>query len=237
MQIVIVDDDKNFVKAVEKTLKDFFKNRKETTKIISFESSTLIYNLKKQNNYDIYLLDIEMPVMNGLKLAEKIYALHANARIVFLTSYEKYALSSIKIGAYYYIIKDSYKEELIKLLERICKEEEENKEEYYTILSEMKYCKISVDDILYLTKEKKYTVFHCLEEEKYKERESLQTIYLRLPKERFVFIDKGIIVNMKHIVSLTKLEVTMRCGTVLPVSRRARADVQEKLANYWSEAW
>ena len=40
MQIVIVDDDKNFVKAVEKTLKDFFKNRKETTKIISFESST-----------------------------------------------------------------------------------------------------------------------------------------------------------------------------------------------------
>ena len=42
MQIVIVDDDKNFVKAVEKTLKDFFKNRKETTKIISFESSTLI---------------------------------------------------------------------------------------------------------------------------------------------------------------------------------------------------
>ena len=69
-----------------------------------------------------------MPVMNGLKLAEKIYALHANARIVFLTSYEKYALSSIKIGAYYYIIKDSYKEELIKLLERICKEEEENKD-------------------------------------------------------------------------------------------------------------
>ena len=89
MQIVIVDDDKNFVKAVEKTLKDFFKNRKETTKIISFESSTLIDNLKKQNNYDIYLLDIEMPVMNGLKLAEKIYALHANARIVFLTSDRK----------------------------------------------------------------------------------------------------------------------------------------------------
>ena len=65
----------------------------------------------------------------------------------------------------------------------------------------------------------------------------MENIYRRLPKERFMMISKGIVVNMKHIMRFEKLEVTMQDGTTLPVSRKMGADMRDKLADYWGEKW
>lgn len=108
MRIVIVEDDIGFVEEVEKTIRDFHADKREAVESRHLESTTLLEELKGQKSYDIYLFDVEMPGMSGLELAAKVRFLDTNARIVFLTSYEKYALQSIRTGAYYYILKDSY---------------------------------------------------------------------------------------------------------------------------------
>lgn len=235
MRIAIVEDDIQFAGTVEKVIRDFFAEKKEAVEIRCIESTTLLWELNVQKDYDVYLLDVEMPGMNGLELARKVRFMDADARIIFLTSYEEYALRSIKVGAYYYILKESYQKELFMILERICREEDESREDYYIILTKSHGCKVLMDNILYLTKEKKYAFFQCLNGGVYTERDSLENIYQRLPQERFIMIERGIIVNMKHIVQFARLEVTMRDGKTLPVGRSRLTEVREKLADYWGE--
>lgn len=236
MRIAIVEDDIQFAGTVEKVIRDFFAAKKEAVEIRCIEGTTLLGELNVQKDYDVYLFDVEMPGMNGLELARKVRFMDADARIIFLTSYEEYALRSIRIGAYYYILKESYQKELFMILERIGREEEENRKDYYIILTKSHGYKVLMDNILYLTKEKKYAFFQCLNGGVYTERDSLENIYKRLPQERFIMIERGIIVNMKHITQFAGLEVTMRDGKTLPVSRRMIAVVRERLADYWGEA-
>lgn len=235
MRIAIVEDDIHFAETAEKAIKDFFAARKEAAEIRLLGCTDLLDEMSGQRSYDLYLLDVEMPGMNGMELAERIRFRDRNARIVFLTSYEKYALQGIRIGVYYYILKDSYQEELCLILERICREEEERREDYYVILTKRYGSRVRMDNILYLTKEKKYTFFQCLNGAMYSERDSMENVFRRLPEKRFMMINKGIAVNMKHVVQFAKLEVVMRDGTVLPVSRQLGPSVRDKLADYWGE--
>ena len=235
MRIAIVDDDKVFVEKLQRELENFFHQKEEPVQIFSFNGLGLLDHMEKQNNYNLYLLDVEMPEMDGVKLAENIHTLDEGARIVFLTSYERYAVKGYRVGAYDFLLKDSYKKDLAGLLERVCREEEESREEYYAILSETKSYKIFINDILYLTKEKQYALLHCLDGNVYKQRETLENILKQLPEDRFVFIDKGTHVNIKHIIKIDHLEITLKNKQVLQVSRRAKSLVQEKLANDWKK--
>ena len=123
------------------------------------------------------------------------------------------------------------------ILERIEKEDRENQEEYYIISSDNKECKFPVNDILYLIKEKQYTIFHCRDGIFHKERGSLQTVLGHLPRERFILIDKGTILNLKYVVQFEKYMITLATGETLTVSRRLRSVVQEKLLDYWGEMY
>lgn len=233
VRIAIVDDDIYFAEAVEKQTEAFFVLKGESVEIWKGCGKDLLEILEKRQNFEIYFFDVEMPEMDGVDLAEKVRAFDPGGRVILLTAYDRYALQGIRLGVYYYILKDHYEPELFRILERIYKEGEAEKEEYYFISTEVSGYRIRINDIMYLTKEKKYTIFHCLEDMLYKERDSLGNVSGRLPQDRFVTVNRGTIVNLKHILSLEKLDLTMRDGNVLPVSRYEKTRVLDKLAEYW----
>lgn len=233
MRIAVVDDDLFFAETAEKQIERFFAARGEPVQIWSGHGNELIDIIGQNQEFQLYFLDVEMPGKNGLELSEKVLALHPKARIVLLTAHEKFALPAIRLGVYYYILKDHYPAELDLILQRVCREEATEKEEYYCISTEMSGCKICMDSILYLTKEKKYTLFHCLDHRLYRERNTLENISKRLPPERFVAINRGMIVNLNHVISFERLDITMRDGSILPISRYEKTRVLDRLTEYW----
>lgn len=68
---------------------------------------------------DVAFLDIEMPEMSGLELAEKIWETGADPEIIFVTAYDKYALDAFRVNAIDYILKpfssDDIAQAIIKL--------------------------------------------------------------------------------------------------------------------------
>ncbi len=235
MRIAIVDDEGSFARDVKKYIEKYFSSQKKAMEIKCFGASSIFDEIKVRNYYDVYLLDIEMPEISGVELAKKIRDWNIDAKIVFLTAYENYARSGYKVKAYDYILKDSYQEELFLILEQIWKEIKENQEEYYIIPSGNEECKFYINDILYLSKEKQYTIFHCKNEILHRERKAIQNVLKHLPEDRFVGIDKGMAVNLKYVTQFEKFEITLESGKVLNVSRRLRSVVQEKLLDYWGE--
>ncbi len=69
--------------------------------------------------FDVLLIDISMPGMNGIEAAELILKKNPSAKIIVLTMHddENYVHEFIKLGAKGYILKDSNPEELIKAIE------------------------------------------------------------------------------------------------------------------------
>lgn len=75
-------------------------------------------NIVKVEKPAVILLDINMPIINGLILAEMIKQLNIQTKIIIITGYNdfEYAKQAIKLNVYQYISKPIDEEELIKCL-------------------------------------------------------------------------------------------------------------------------
>jgi len=77
------------------------------------------YDEIRRRKPDIVFLDIEMPEITGLELAEGISALEKAPEIVFVTAYNEYAIEAFKVNAIDYIMKPVNPKELDRVIEKI----------------------------------------------------------------------------------------------------------------------
>jgi len=68
---------------------------------------------------DVLFLDIEMPELSGLEIAERVYADKLDMEVVFITAYNQYALDAFRVNALDYLLKPVMEEDLQRSLERI----------------------------------------------------------------------------------------------------------------------
>lgn len=70
---------------------------------------------------DIVLMDVRMPVKDGVKATEEICANYPDTRVVILSTYdsEEYVFEGIKAGAMAYVLKDTPAVELIETIKRV----------------------------------------------------------------------------------------------------------------------
>ena len=71
--------------------------------------------------YEIIILDVEMPGLNGLETAERIRQTDKSVIISFLTNYSEFAVKGYEVGAFRYILKNqpdyAYMEQLLSVFD------------------------------------------------------------------------------------------------------------------------
>lgn len=84
-------------------------------------SATEAINLLIEKEWDVVILDINMPGRSGLEVLEEVKRLRSKTPVLILTSYaeEQFALRSFKMGASGYLTKQSVSDELIAAVRRI----------------------------------------------------------------------------------------------------------------------
>lgn len=75
----------------------------------------------QKNNFDVVLLDISMPGMNGLDVLKQIKTIKSNLPVMILSMHpeEQYAIRILKAGASGYLTKESAPEELVKAIRKV----------------------------------------------------------------------------------------------------------------------
>lgn len=241
MRIAIVDDDREFGKKAEKIARKFCERAGEAADILCVtEGNTLLETAEGGESRDIYILDIELPGLDGLELAKQLKERDRDADIIILSNHEKYALPAYKVRPYDYIVKTRYETELPDALDGIWRERQRKaREDVYLLENDGMKKLLRLDRILYLEKEKKkkYTVIHCLGGEDYSEKHPLEKAYEKLPEESFLYINRSHIINMEHITCLEKEEITLADSVRLPVSRYRLPKVKDEIARYWGRQW
>lgn len=66
-----------------------------------------------------------------------------------------------------------------------------------------------------------------------KVRKSLQQVYSELETDEFIFIDRGCIANIIHIMQIKDGMAVLKNGETLPISRSHLQEVKELINHYW----
>jgi DNA-binding response OmpR family regulator len=87
-RIMIVDDDKDTTITLKIGIEDSNNNTDTNKRIEVYVSNNPVIALSefKPNFYDLLLVDINMPYMNGFQLCEKILAIDINVKVCFMSS-------------------------------------------------------------------------------------------------------------------------------------------------------
>jgi DNA-binding NtrC family response regulator len=118
IKILIVDDEE----IVRESLSEWLKE--DGYQVETAENAVVALNKVNEIRYDIYLLDIKMPGMDGMELNLRIREIDKNALIIMITAYAAVdtAVSALKNGAYDYITKPFDPDNLSLLLRNAAKQ-------------------------------------------------------------------------------------------------------------------
>ena len=105
IKIAIADDNLFLIKTVKEKL-SFFKDL--VCKYSALNGSELLTKLEGNHNIDIILMDIEMPVLNGIEATEIIKNKYPHIKIIMLTVFDndENIFNAIKAGADGYLLKE-----------------------------------------------------------------------------------------------------------------------------------
>ena len=118
-RILVVDDDED----VTYTIKSILENNGFV--VDSYNDPTLTLSNFKPGLYDLLLLDIKMPKINGFDLYQKIREIDSNVKICFLTASELFYKEYRRLGTHptvdkaYFIQKPVRSEELVRQLNEV----------------------------------------------------------------------------------------------------------------------
>lgn len=234
LRIAVCDDDCSAVQAHAKTAEDCLKQCESMGEITSYtHSDNLLYDIAEDKFFfDLILLDIEMPGNTGMELAEKIRPFLPNVKIIFITSHVEYAIDAFELSIFRYVPKDDVKRRLPAAIRDAIKLIELEDGKVYTIKTNSRLEKIPFKEILYIERDGKNASIAAASGVT-KVRKSLQQVYEELASEEFIFIDRGCIVNMIHIMQVKEGTVILKNGAVLPVSRSHLQEVKAQINAYW----
>jgi len=183
-------------------------------------------------NIDACFLDIVMPKMNGIKLAEKLRENNFANDIVFLTTSNDFASQSYQVQAFDYLLKPLTCEKVSNIMGKL-KKFRENADKAglsvvtqgvaeFVLFRDISHVEVINHTIYIKLRDKSiikiHTTFGIIEEQ-------------LLADSRFAKCHRSYIVNLSEIKTMANKELTMKNGSKIPISRNY-SQVKDKIVKW-----
>ena len=236
VNVVAVDNAPELLEKIE----GIFRNMAEVSLLGSFEEAVAVVEFVKENPVDMVFTDIVMPDISGMELASYVRMKYDSPFIVFVTAHMEYSVKCYRYHAWQYITKDSIRTLIPETMDSLIQHLQAHKSNYYMIEGANDLIRIAYDQIQYLSKDGKYTLFYTDKPEVFRERRALSKVIedMQQVDDAFIMTDKSYGVNIRHVLRLKDHMLTMRNGDSVPVSLPRYQQVKKAISDYWGRrAW
>lgn len=215
-RIAVCDDSRTDAEYVLRIIEDWSNTRELQVRVEKFPSAeSFLFHYEEDKSYDILLLDIEMGAMDGVTLAKQVRRDNETVQIVFVTGYSEYIAEGYEVAALHYLMKPVNEEKLFAVLDRALEKQRQN-EKYLNLSMSGEMVRIPFYQIRYLEVQKNYVTIHGKED--YTVKRTLSDFERELD-DSFCRVGRAYILNLKYIRRVTKTEVHLSDGTLLPLPR------------------
>jgi two-component system response regulator AlgR len=174
LRILIVDDEAPARERLRELLQDGYA---EVPSEVAAEAASgpQALALLPECGANLALVDIHMPVMNGIELARHFQLLEHPPGVVFVTAHERYAVEAFDLNAIDYLLKPVRLPRLLAALRKAAAGQRPGPEQlaradpgprrYFSVAERGKVSLVPVEEVMFLKAELKYVTLHTRERE------------------------------------------------------------------------
>lgn len=192
---------------------------------IFYDGHSLVNYVRKNNNYDILYLDIEMEKKNGIDAAREIREFDSHVIIIYITSHESFAKDAFEVSAFRFLTKPIDYNKFYEYFIAAQKLALQSSKYFFYQYNKSSY-KLPIDKIVYFQSEKR-RIYIITEEEEYMFYGKLNAIEKYLDTETLPFyrVHQSFLVNHKYVKIFMYDSIILMDGTVIGISEKRRKDV------------
>jgi len=230
ISIAICDDEPNDLTEIESITKELLAAEKISCGISKFrDAASLLSVVEGRAAFDILLLDVMMEHLDGMELAAALRKQGNDAAIIFISINRDMALLGYEVSAVRYLAKPIQREKLQEAL-LYCYNKQLMQKEILLPTPEGQR-RILVSDVIYIEPWERGTRL-ILPNEECKSNVKISKLEQMLPKDKFVFCHRTLLVNLTLVQSIRYCELTLKTGQILPVSKYRQAELKESFLRY-----
>ena len=230
ISVAVVDDEISFRESVKENLRLIAEKDDVEFKISEFESGTLFLGAFS-SVYDLILMDIDMPNLNGIETAKAVRKMDRNVLIIFITNMPQYALQGYEVEAFDFIVKPINMFGFQLKMQRALLRLEGNPSASIQVQEGREKYTVKINDILYLEAQGHYVVFHSKERD-YTEYMTFKEAISRINASHFALCNRCYYVNLNYITAILKEEVQLGDDIRLLISRPQRHQFVDAYSSY-----
>ena len=231
IKIAVVDDDNIYLTRIDAYFREFMNSNSIDYELKTFSSGKALLESVKRIDYDILVLDIDMPEISGIDIAKNVRKINANVTIVFVTNMDNLVFESIKYSPFRFVRKTKMNVEMPELLNSLKKKySEESKYFTFNFDGEMKAVKLT--DIVYFESVKHEIYIHMQDNSEYKISDSLNNLLEKYETIGFIRIHKSYVVNFRYIFEFQKNYVILDDHTKIPISKNRMTEIKKEYIDF-----
>lgn len=231
-KIAICDDDHQSAAYLKRVIETYSRENSREVLIQLLTEGKQVAEICEREAVDVLFLDIDLPDLSGIEIAENIRHTNQKTMIVFVTAYPDFALQCTKFHTYAYILKPFHETDIYQVLEDMyamyhgleCFN-------FITIAIGTGSVKLQYQDIFYISSGRNKVKF-VTAEGIYESYTTLKKVLEDLGDE-FVRCHQSYIVNLRHIVMRGRTFCLLDNGNRVPVSRNFTVELKQAYAK-WS---
>lgn len=229
LRVAVVEDEPVYREQLENFLHRYAEENSTQIEVFAFTSG-LTLTKHYQPIYDIILLDIKMPDMDGMEAAGIIRRIDSQVVLVFITQMAQYAINGYEVGALDFILKplgyDTFAMKFARALRRA-----ENRGGHRVTLALPGGIKCLWTRDIYYVEIQDHMLHYYTSEGEFVLRGTMQGAEQELKPYGFAKCNHWYLVNLSHIFEIHKNSVII-AGVELEISRRNRASFLAEATNY-----
>ena len=240
LKAIIIDDEPDSIKLLQLQLAQYCP---EIEIAGTYTSSVKALPGIEKLQPDLVFLDIEMPVVNGFELLEKI--LHLPFSVIFITAYNQYALKAFRFNAVDYLVKPVDAHDLAEAVSKAIKRAKPTPTQLSLMQKQMRgepatriaipgqhggITFIDLNEIVFSEASNNYSRLVLTDGRIFIISKTLKDVQEVLEEEHFLRVHRQYIINLNHVKQFNRNDgiLTMTNGEHIPVARNQKERLIEK---------
>ncbi len=239
IQIALCDDETACHDTTKKLLAEYEQKTPSISYTLSYFSCAkeLLDYIDANGAFDIYILDIIMPDINGISLGVTLRERNDDGLIIYLTSSPDFAVESYNAEAMHYLLKPIDSSQFFQCMDKAIHRLDRTLKETVSIKTPDSTRIVSVHNILYAERMSRHIRYYLADNtviDSITFNGTFQNAISPLIScHGFIIVGSSFVVNLYYVTEVTKTDMVLTGNQLVPIPRRTYEAVKSKWADYW----